>query len=234
MWEFIDKIIYINLDHREDRREHMKRFFEEGGIPCDKIIRFPAITYPVGAVGATKSHIAALELAKRERLKTVLILEDDVCWLNKDTRELRDHMAHDWDVCMIGGNYIVAEQPNRIRVAFSAYAYIVREHYYDTLLQNMYESLYKKLRKIIIPYSSQRYYAAVKNDTVNSFDSYWIKLQQKDKWIGFDLCGHTHMYSDVTNTDAYPDMNSSVHRALTHVKTDEEIYILRSILHKLQ
>ncbi|NDB81832.1 MAG: glycosyl hydrolase family 25, partial [Alphaproteobacteria bacterium] len=43
MWEFVDKVIYINLDHRQDRRDIMKLFFEKGQIPEDKIVRFPAI-----------------------------------------------------------------------------------------------------------------------------------------------------------------------------------------------
>ena len=27
MWEFVDKVVYINLDHREDRRQVMQKFF---------------------------------------------------------------------------------------------------------------------------------------------------------------------------------------------------------------
>ena len=176
MWEFIDKIIYINLDHREDRRELMKRFFKEGNVSQDKIVRFSAISHPVGAVGATKSHIAVIEMAKREKWKSVLILEDDIRWTGLNISE--DVMKAPWDVCMLGGNYVVVDPPNRVRVAFSAYSYIVREHYYDVLLQNMCESLQKKITKIVAPYSISKYHAAVKKDTVHSFDSYWIKLQQ--------------------------------------------------------
>lgn len=43
MWEFVDKIVYINLDHREDRRTIMNTFFDKGNIPEEKIHRFSAV-----------------------------------------------------------------------------------------------------------------------------------------------------------------------------------------------
>jgi glycosyl transferase family 25 len=81
MWEFIDKVIYINLDHREDRRKIMDTFFEKGNIPTEKIVRFSAIRAKKG-VGCLRSHAGALSMAKENGWKNVLILEDDLEWLD--------------------------------------------------------------------------------------------------------------------------------------------------------
>ena len=45
---FIDKIIYINLDKRIDRREHMERQLEKFGLTAE---RFSAIKHEEGIVG---------------------------------------------------------------------------------------------------------------------------------------------------------------------------------------
>jgi hypothetical protein len=37
MWDFVDKVIYINLDHRQDRRDIMTKFFENAKIPLEKV-----------------------------------------------------------------------------------------------------------------------------------------------------------------------------------------------------
>jgi glycosyl transferase family 25 len=72
MWEFIDKIIYINLDDREDRRLVMKSFFERGNIPLEMVVRFPAIKRSRGALGCAESHMEVLKLANKENWKNIL------------------------------------------------------------------------------------------------------------------------------------------------------------------
>ena len=108
MWEFIDKIVYINLDHRQDRRDVMAKFFEEGGMPSEKIIRFSAVKHTRGAIGCLTSHTEVLRMAKKEGWKNVLILEDDLqiskefCSYAKNalTKYLNDN-----DVWMISGTH---------------------------------------------------------------------------------------------------------------------------------
>ncbi len=42
-YDYIDKIIYINLDNRIDRKIELEEIFKKYEIPEDKIIRLSAI-----------------------------------------------------------------------------------------------------------------------------------------------------------------------------------------------
>ena len=208
MWEFIDKAVYINLDHREDRRIIMKQFFEQAKIPTEKVERFPAIRHPVGIVGCAMGHIAILKMAKAEGWKSVLILEDDMRWLDFDMNypklESLVNKKH-WDVCMLGGLYLEYDLP-KIKMAFCTNAYIVQSHYYDILLDNFETGLRKKLDA-----GKPAFFAktdksiAFYNNRVNArnqynVDVYWFKLQERDTWIGLGpMCDQIPTYSDIYN-----------------------------------
>ena len=53
--------LYINLQHRTDRLQHVEKELEKLGIKGERI---NAIKTSSGAVGCTLSHIKCLELAK--------------------------------------------------------------------------------------------------------------------------------------------------------------------------
>lgn len=190
MWEFIDKIIYINLDHREDRRGIMKKFFEEGRIPEDKVIRFSAYKAQKGYIGCLKSHTSALQMAKDNGWKNVLILEDDLQWLefDKGYKQLEELiMLPRWDVIQLVGWYKKYDFP-RIFETVNAGAYLVNGPYYDTLLINRYESIrkitsFEMIYRPFIPYTA---------------DVYWNKLAAKDHWYGLYpcICNQVDIYSD--------------------------------------
>lgn len=208
MWEFIDKAVYMNLEHREDRRIIMNKFFEEAKIPSEKVERFPAIRHEVGIVGCAMGHIAILKRAKSQGWKSVLILEDDIRWIDFHTNypKLESLVnAQHWDVCMLGGLFLEYELP-RIKMAFCTNAYIVQSHYYDTLLDNFETGLRKKLdagKPIFFAKTAQS--IAAYNNRVNlrnqyNVDVYWFKLQERDTWIGLEpMCDQLPTYSDIYN-----------------------------------
>lgn len=209
MWEFVDKVVYINLDHREDRRNIMNTFFKDGQIPTDKIERFSAIRHTLGIIGCAMGHIQILKKAKREGWKSVLILEDDLQWVKfeENYKKLEELVSTpNWDVCMLGGLYMETTPP-KIHVAFCTNAYIVQSHYYDTLLENFETGLYKKLnkQKAIGPlgWNKKRqqklYNKLVDTDNFHNIDVYWFKLQLKDNWIGViePMIEQIPSYSDI-------------------------------------
>ena len=209
MWEFVDKIVYINLDHRNDRRTSMEKFFEAGKIPQEKVMRFSAIQHEVGPVGAYMSHIAVVKLAKSNAWKRVLILEDDILWKNFESdyeRLCKLIESPGWDVCMLGGVYIDTSPP-KINASFSGYSYIVQSHYYDALLNNMEEGLRKRFefanQKQTLsfrPKNNTEYLHRLKNNWY-ALDVYWMKLQIRDNWIGMiePMCQHDfNSQSDVS------------------------------------
>lgn len=208
MWEFIDKAVYINLDHREDRRIIMKQFFEESKIPTEKVERFHAIRHPVGIIGCAMGHISILKKAKTEGWKCVLILEDDMRWIDFDTNypklESLVNGQH-WDVCMLGGLFLEHELP-LIKMAFCTNAYIVQSHYYDILLNNFETGLRRKLDANKPMFFSKTeesmaaYYNRVSRLNQYNVDVYWFKLQERDKWIGIGpMCDQLPTYSDIYN-----------------------------------
>ena len=192
MWEFIDKIIYINLDHREDRRAIMKTFFESGQIPEDKIVRLSGIRKPKG-LGCLESHTKALQMAKDQSWKNVLILEDDLEWLNFEEgyKQLQSLMSlPQWDVIQLVGWYVKYDLP-RVYYTLNAGAYLVNSNYYDTLLKNRHEAI-RKMTGFSALYSSTSKYTA---------DTYWNHLAKQDYWYGIYpcMCRQVNTHSDNMN-----------------------------------
>ena len=194
MWEFIDKVIYINLDHRADRRDIMKTFFEKGKIPQDKIVRFPAIKHAIHIKGIQASHTSVLALAKQNKWKNILILEDDLQWLDfehayKQLCELV--LKPDWNVIMLCGWYLDYRNP-RVYNARNAGAYLVNENYIDTLLQNRLEFLQKY----------QKFFY-MKPRTEWTADVGWVYLMQKDVWYALYpcICSQVDGLSDNSGTN---------------------------------
>jgi glycosyl transferase family 25 len=180
MWEFIDKIIYINLDDRNDRREIMKTFFEKGQIPADKILRFPAIKRNNGGLGCLESHTEVLKMAKQNNWKNVLILEDDLEWLDLEEgyKQLEELVQKpDWDVIMLTGWYWGYDFP-RVYNANNAGAYLVNSSYYTKLLQNRQTSIFKLTKGFGFDFNNKKYEA----------DNFWKILQKTDTWYAMNPC----------------------------------------------
>ncbi len=194
MWEFVDKILYINLDEREDRRKIMQTFFEKGNIPLEKVVRLSATKRKYGALGCLESHTRALMMAKQENWKNVLILEDDLEWLEqfeenyKKLEELTK--LPKWDVIMLVGWYWKYNFP-RVYNANNAGAYLVNSSYYDTFLQNRRTSAFKLRNGFGFEFRSPKYAA----------DGGWIPLQKKDDWYALEpcMCRQVDGYSNNSN-----------------------------------
>jgi GR25 family glycosyltransferase involved in LPS biosynthesis len=193
MWEFIDKIVYINLDHRQDRRDVMAKFFEEGGMPSEKIIRFSAIKHTKGAIGCLASHTEVLRMAKKEGWKNVLILEDDLQWINLESayQQLLELITKPkWDVILLCGWYKIYDFP-RVYDSLNTGAYLVNGDYYDTLLANREWAL-RNIPKPRNIFSNIPSYAA---------DFSWKYVMQKHMWYCLYpcICSQIDDYSDNSN-----------------------------------
>ena len=174
-WDFVDKVMYINLDKRTDRRKHMEEMIKNFDDD-EKVIRFSAIEDSPGAIGCTKSHIAVLKMAIANKWKNVLILEDDAQWnkFNNGYNKLKTLSSRDYDVIMLGGTFQTL-QDDRVIKAKSAVAYLVNGHYMEKLLKNFEEGLTKLQEN---PNQVELY----------GCDTYWNKLQQTDCWYAINPC----------------------------------------------
>ena len=192
MWEFIDKVIYINLDHREDRREIMSKFFEKGQIPLDKVVRFSAIKHKRGGLGCLQSHTEVLRIAKKEGWKNVLILEDDLEWTDEfeqGYKKLEELVKlPKWDVIMIVGAYLKYDFP-RIFKSCNAGGYLVNSEFYDTLLKNREDAIKHSIIGLGFNFHNTR----------TNADVYWCKLMPISNWYGIYpcICRQVDGYSDI-------------------------------------
>ena len=105
--EHIDKIIYINMDARTDRRAELEAEFVRLGIPEDKIMRYPASSYNgCPNTGCLVSHANVINLAYEMGYQNVLVLEDDFRFIEDAAKVNADigaffDMKLDWDVLML-------------------------------------------------------------------------------------------------------------------------------------
>jgi GR25 family glycosyltransferase involved in LPS biosynthesis len=195
----IDKIIYINLNKRIDRREEIESELNNFGLEYE---RFEAIETPShGILGCGKSHLSVLKLAKERNYKNILILEDDFMFLvskEEFEKNLSDFFSLNlpFDVCMLSYNLIKSEQlennvVNKVIEVQTASGYIVNNHYYDKLIQ-----LYEWALPLLEQTGQHWIYA---NDQI------WKQCQPNDNWFYFKtrLGKQRLSYSD--NTEKFED-----------------------------
>jgi len=191
----IDKVVYINLNKRTDRRQHIETLLEQYDIPYT---RFDAIEHSMGLYGCGQSHLAVLKLARDNGWRNVMILEDDILFnlpkqdFEQDLSKLFEQ-GPEFDVCMLDINLQRSEPATpydwliRVRYAHCAGAYIVKQHYYQKLID-----LYEWALPLLLQTGMHWVYA---NDAV------WGELQEKDRWYTFkeQVCRQMPGYSDTKN-----------------------------------
>jgi len=203
MSNHIDKIFYINLDKREDRKLEIEA--ELSGFDLlDNAERIPGIFTPgQGILGCTMSHLHAIKLAKERGYSNVLILEDDFQFtISKSEFEDQMRLFFDeglglsFDVCMISYNIQRSEPSSypfltRVLEAQTASGYIVSACFYDKLIE---------LYEWAIPLLSQ-----TKEHWHYANDQCWKRLQPDSRWYCFTMrCGRQRAgYSD--NSDQFED-----------------------------
>ncbi len=178
MSQNIDKIIYINLNKRPDRREQIENELNNFGLEYE---RFEAIDVPYfGQLGCAISHLSVLKIARERGYKNILILEDDFTFtVTKDEFENQLNMFFNsninYNVCMLSynlNNYIETNY-NFIFKALdvqTASGYIVNSNYYDKLI-NLFEPNIKVL------YDTKC--------ASHALDVVWKTLQPNDEWFCF-------------------------------------------------
>jgi len=175
----ITNIVYINLEHRTDRKLHIEQQLNNIGFSNYK--RFNAIKNTNGAIGCSMSHLKCLLVAQSQNLSHLLICEDDTLFLDPATFKrqfssfLSNHHQNTWDVVLLAGNNV---QPYKIidntciKVTHcqTTTCYLVNGNYFTTLIENIKMGLNKLMRNA----KQHKYYA---------IDKYWLSLQKIDNWF---------------------------------------------------
>jgi len=198
----IDKIIYINLNKRTDRREEIENELNNFNLNYE---RFEAIETPgCGMIGCGKSHLGVLKIARDNNYKNILILEDDFTFLvSKEVFEknLTEFFSLNlpFDVCMLSYGLSKWEElhdnnvVNKLIESSSASGYIVNSNYYNKLIE-LYEN-----SVVLLEQTRQHWLYA--NDQV------WKDYQLTDNWYYFKtrIGKQRPSYSD--NGEAFVEYN---------------------------
>jgi GR25 family glycosyltransferase involved in LPS biosynthesis len=171
--------LYINLLSRTDRKQHIEDQLTSIGI---QPTRFNAVKLKNGRIGCSMSHLKCLEIAKKNNWPYVMICEDDLLILNKDsfTNHLNNFFtlhgdADDvWNVLLLAGNNVppyVKIDDTCIQVSHcqTTTGYIIKQSYYDTLITNIRDGIYNLMKN---PEKHVKY----------AIDKYWIQLQKIHPW----------------------------------------------------
>lgn len=129
---------YINLDHRNDRKEQFEEECRKMNLTVE---RFPAVLKSPGALGCAHSHRNLIRLARERKYPYVIVFEDDFEFLvSRETFDcILNSLPSDYDVVMLSYDLQQSEPYNedfgRVLEVQSASGYIVSSRFYDTLLE---------------------------------------------------------------------------------------------------
>jgi len=191
----IDRIFYINLDHRKDRKNEIENELNihlTHSHYTKKVERFNAVKCSsgfTGAIGCSMSHLAILKIVKARNYKYIIVFEDDFQFLI-DKDELYDLVdqvfeqvfaqsstpALDFKVIMLSYNALQRTSLDNNDILDSTTnsqttaGYLLNCKYIDLLIENYTQGieLFNKTR--------EHWNYAI--------DQYW-KKEQKDKWFIF-------------------------------------------------
>ena len=189
---YVDKILFINLDNRKDRLEQMTNEFKKMNVDNDLIYRVDAVyDKDCGHRGCTLSHIKALNIAKKNKWNRILIFEDDFQFDLPKERVLfllntLYKNIDKWNVFMLSIGWYNYEDTNinlfkRVYNGTTASGYIINNNYIDTLLNNFNES-YELLNKEVIEFKNNNPDKKLFT-TSNALDQKWFSLQDNDIFL---------------------------------------------------
>ena len=175
--EDIKHAFYINLDHRTDRKEHVTGQLTNLGLQGFE--RFNAIKMENGAVGCSMSHLKILQSAVQNNWDHVLIVEDDITFLDPalfkaNFETFLQRNGNNWDVILLAGNNMppydaIDDVCIKVKRCQTTTGYLVNGHYIKKLMENVKMGLTQLMYK---PASHAMY----------AIDKFWFVLQAVDKW----------------------------------------------------
>jgi len=203
--EDIKYSFYINLESRRDRKVHVEDELRKIGIVPQ---RFNAIRLQNGALGCSMSHLGCLETAKNNNWDHILIVEDDIKFMDPQLfqKQLNTFLSNrtDFDVLLIAGNNIppytiIDDTCVKVTKCQTTTGYLVKSHYYDRLITNIKAGINMLIRE-------------PEKHVLYAIDKYWFQLQERDSWYLITPL-------TVTQLDGYSDIEKRITN-YTRVMTD--------------
>ena len=219
-----DAILYINLQHRQDRKELILNEIQKiKNIDESQIYRIDAVLEPMcGHIGCGKSHINALELAIANDWRSVLVLEDDFVFNEHYEGEHSFNKIQniEWDVMLLAQGHHCNHDSEydflkTARRSTTTSGYIVRKHYYPVLLDNFKNSV--AIMEQEFQTHSENCIAqnapVSKMNICSAIDQHWFSLQEQDTFYMFHPpIGHQrNSWSDNNCSCEYQEHQINLH-----------------------
>jgi GR25 family glycosyltransferase involved in LPS biosynthesis len=162
-----DKIYYLNLDSREDRKNRIEDHFNKFKITAERIpgtiVTPEQVTrynegmildeYNLGLaparIGCAATQLKAVQAAKDANAKNVLIFEDDAFIFEEHIEALKEALKEleylpKWDMLFLGANVLapihqIAPHVGKMTGAYCAHAYVINAHFFDKILEYKFE-----------------------------------------------------------------------------------------------
>jgi len=194
----VDAVIYINLDHRKDRKKQIEHELKRMGVKKDKIIRFPAVYEKYnGHLGCVKSHIGVMKIIKNSNFKNALVIEDDFKFvLSKDETNAKidrflNKFQNNWDAIHLSRSWWendkkIDNDVCKIKNAMTSAGYMVNNNkdFYNELLKEFQGSEHD----LTVNFSKWKKEnpGKKKHEDSAALNQHWAKLQNKSKWYIFE------------------------------------------------
>lgn len=214
----IQKIFYINLDNRKDRKSEILTELMKYQEKCDyhiNIERFAAIPHDPGYIGASMSHLIVLQKCLQDsrtlNIPYFVIFEDDFQWKMdpldvKTSLEILASSNVKWDVILFTASKwsfttgeSILKTPigefYKITSSSTATGYIIKSTYIPELVGNIQSSLNELINGGLYK--------------IFALDQYWSILQKRDNWL-FHIPGFGRQkpgYSDIEKKETSYSFN---------------------------
>ena len=172
----IKHAFYINLEHRTDRKIHVEAQLNNIGIQAD---RFNAVKMDDGAIGCSISHLKLLQYAIKNELEHILIVEDDITFLDPELFKTQFNKfielhGDNWEVILFAGNNMPPYEKTdetciKVSKCQTTTGYLVNGHFIKALEQNVKMGLSNLLKR---PNEREKF----------AIDKFWFVLQSASRW----------------------------------------------------
>ena len=200
-------ILYINLDSRTDRREHMERILD--GYNYERV---PAVYDEHGYIGCAKSHIKCMEIIIQKGYDRCIVLEDDFVFVDDNNFNTIKIPDFDFDILLFC-NHIKKYKSidmdfNRVEWATWTSGYMVNKTIVEDLRYNLIEGMerltecYKNKVEVKTVGRKKKTVRTLNNDIRKYYlDWYWNELFDKYVAVGLNktIASQLNDYSDIQN-----------------------------------
>ena len=151
MNDFFSHIYCVNLDRRTDKWEGCVKQFNKYDLSVERFSAIDGnkINNPTdlmsGEWGLLQTHIELIKDAKNKGYKNILILEDDVEFMDdigNIFNNIKGQIPNDWVMLYLGGNHVggsiqISENIFRVIHTFTTHAFSINSELFDLIINGL-------------------------------------------------------------------------------------------------